>query len=568
MLIILFAWLYISLVCLIWGNLFLNIINRSASFPVNYGLPLICMAGLAMVGTLALYLSVFLPLNWKAHAIAVMPSLIYCFSRKNRHTIRMQIAELVKSLSWQAHALLFASVLMVLVISSHSIVHPDTLSYHAQSIQWLQQYKPVPGIMHLRRELGFQSLWFALQAIFTPQITSINTFFPLSGCVLCWYFIFIICRIDGSPVKKANRDASGTTATGGWVLLLLYTLVSWTQVRLTAASTSPDFIVTLYILAAFYSFNQSYQEHSAGYSYLLLTVLFCSSAFATKLSAIAILLLILFIILHFYRNRNWRGIAFCLCLSALMIIPVLIRNIMVTGYPLYPSSFAGFFNADWKFSEARMNEFEQYITTYARLLPPSQTMAGESLQLPFGWINIWWQRLAAADQLLIVAAMAGIILDLIFLKQVIKKAVKQQVVIFLIAIAGTLFWFIKAPDPRFGTGFLISLVYTSYYPLRERIGFLNNKAALYSNKIITGCLFIAIISYTAWRFLNLFEPGQILWPKGIQKVNYRPVDWHHTRFNLTENRNPCGSTPIPCVTDSSLLSMPRGETIDAGFRDR
>jgi hypothetical protein len=55
-------------------------------------------------------------------------------------------------------AILFSTcLLLILVMSTWTIVHPDTLGYHAQTIQWIEKYKAIPGLVHLHVRFGYQA---------------------------------------------------------------------------------------------------------------------------------------------------------------------------------------------------------------------------------------------------------------------------------------------------------------------------------------------------------------------------------------------------------------------------
>jgi hypothetical protein len=565
----LLCWMYVTLICLVWGSIFIKVLAKKfivISDKTEFSI--VCLAGLSVVGVIAFYLSIFIPLDWKAHCIILFPVLIYCLAEKNRNNLKQQIVSAFKSFSIHAYSLLSVCILMTLIISADKIIHPDTLAYHAQSVLWFQKYKAVPGIVHLRLELGFQSFWFASQAIFNPAGNRINFFF-LGGCVVSWYLIFVIKKIDALFFKQHFITTESGNLKWGWLLLLIYSLLSWTQVRLTTASASPDFIVSLLILAAIYIFYQSSSDRINKKSYFVLAAIFSCVAFITKLSSVAIILLPLITIIYFLFHKNFKGAAFISVIAGIIIIPLFVRNFIASGYLFYPSSYPDFFSPDWKLKIADAHKLQQYISAYARY-PVAFDEADKNLHLSFKeWIPVWWKHLVTADQILLCITGATGILNIIFFKSLLKKLNdKYFAVIFFIAFSGSLLWFIKAPDPRFGTGFLIALIYALYLPLREKTDSLVNKIKPLAYKGATWLLILIISAYSFYRLYTFFKPAEIFYPAGIEKVNYTEIDYNKIKINLVTDSTGCGLTPVPCITDSSQNFIPRGEMITDGFKEK
>jgi hypothetical protein len=569
MLIMLLAWMYISFICLIWGNMLLDGMKKIAGLQISYEVPVICMAGLSITGTLALYLSLFVPLDWKPHLVVILPAIIYCFLPDKRTQVLEQINSVIHSFAVPGYCLLAIGFLMLLAIGSYNITHLDTLNYHAQSIQWLERYKAVPGLVHLKLQLGFQSLWFAGEAIFSPATSFLKpTAFFLNGAVLCWYFIFVVSRISPAPGKQPRFESKTGNKRWGWVLLLSYTMISWMQVRLTAASASPDFIVSLYILAAIYLYIQSGTGNNyLGYQ-LLVSILFCCTAFVIKLSAIAILILALMILIRFIKGRQFKLFFLAIAIFSVVIIPFLARNVISTGYPLYPSSIGNVFHVDWKLSEQNLGRLQQYITEYAKL-SSSANLETQTLQIPFSsWFSPWWGHLAIVERVLLFSILAGIVFNLIFLKSFIaylRQTILWQVL--MVVSGGILLWFVQAPDLRFGTGYLIGMVYILYSPLVMKWSVSKASQLVLVNKAILIGLFVSISIYTTYRFTRFYKPGQIIYPIGIEKVEYVETVCNKIRMNRLKNKNNfCGSTPVPCIRDSCATFSPRGASVSEGFK--
>jgi hypothetical protein len=569
MIINLLFWCYITLICLVWGNLFIQVLlKKIMSIPGETELGVVCLAGLAIIGCIAFYFSIFFALDWRAHLLILVPAILYCLSSENRKCLKDQFNRCFRNLSPKSYFFLGSCILMLLLLSSHKIIHPDTLAYHTQSIQWFQKYGVVPGLVHLKLELGFQSIWFAIQALFNPFPDTINLT-SSGGCIVCWFLIFIIRKMETVSPGLISFSLKTGNSGWGWILLLIYSLISWTQIRLTAASESPDFIVTLLILSAFYSFYQAGSDRGDKNYYFLLATLFSCTAITGKLSSISISFIPAIICIYFLFRGRYKSLLIFAFFSFAIIIPLLVRNLIVSGYILYPSAYADIFNPDWKLDFSRLHNFQDYITAYARF-PIDSTESGKSIALPFSkWIPTWWDHLAIADKVLLSTVFLAGIINMVFLKLFLKTLKRKAYsAIFIVAVSGSLLWFFKAPDPRFGSGFLISLLYILYLPLKGIRVFLIQriKPILYS--VMVWSLGLGVMAYSVYRIQRHFYFKELVIPAGIGKVDYIQINDNKITINLVTDSTGCGLTPVPCIAGDRQYFMPRGKQVSEGFRGR
>src|SRR6187549_1349546 len=248
MLTILLAWTYISFLSWMWGILFFRFIKKILKSELQ--LPhfsIICITGLSVITVIAGALSLFIPLGeWWVQFLFIIPCLVLFF-KKDSPAFFVALKKESQELHFFSIILLSACLLLILVMSSWTIIHPDTLGYHAQTIQWIEKYKAVPGLVHLHDLFGFQGLWFVNSALFGFSFTGKEGITLLNATVLFWFFIFFINRINYNFLKEGKR-LYGLL----WTALLVISIWSYTQVRLTATSANPDFIATLFTLVTIY----------------------------------------------------------------------------------------------------------------------------------------------------------------------------------------------------------------------------------------------------------------------------------------------------------------------------
>lgn len=358
-----------------------------------------------------------------------------------------------------------------------------------------------------------------------------------------------------------------TAAGWGWVLLLIYSMASWTQVRLTAASASPDFPAAVYILASLFAFRQTPYSPSERGGYLMVSILFCLTAVSIKFSAAAILLLAVWIIFIFIRQRLFSVVFFSVGLGGFMLVPCLVRNFIASGYPFYPISFFNVLHPDWQVPLSTLSTLQHYITVYARF-PISRETANETFLLPFSkWIPGWWHHLSIPDQLMIFVVFWACMLNLIFFRSALAQLRKTNLAIFFIFLSGVLLWFFEAPDPRFGIGFLAGLLFILCLNIKEKMSLQLEQAAAVGYRLLLAGFSLSILLYTGHRFISFFKPGDLVFPAGIEKMNYRTLVCEGITVNMPlEKDSVCGSIPVPCSTDSCRTFKLRGRTISDGFK--
>lgn len=554
MVLTLLIWVYITMVCITWGNMFLQIFFRffkSADGDV-LNLPLVFFTGLALTGLLSFYGSLVMPVGLTAHAVILIPAVFYGLTPSHRRLIRKQFAGFFSHYSKVGYLLAGAAILMLLLLNTDTIIHPDTLGYHAQAIRWMEDHPMIPGLANLDTRLGFQSWWFASQALFRFSFLAPNPFLFVNGIVVVWFLLFVIERMHTSSLY-------------GWLLLLLFSLLSWTQVRLTAASASPDFIVALYCWGAFYLFYKSFSDDNKK-GYLLLTVLFSCAAVVLKFSAITILLLPVFIFLRLLLQKQWRPAATLTLFGGLILAPGIIRTYITTGYPFYPTTVLNIFRPDWQPDAGSLIQLQQYIAAYARIPIEGPEAANAVCSLSFTqWIPLWWQQLSAIDQLLLIIILFLGLYNLLTIARQLRERRYPDVILLTVACCGSLCWLFSAPAPRFGTGFLVPLVAALGMGMGRTIPWPQTFLKIAGSTIVMTACSVLILAYCTHRLLNYFQPGQLLMPEGVATVPYREVSCEGINFYITAD-SACGFTPVPAVAGHCPAITLRGTEIRAGFR--
>ena len=406
----LISWIYISLICLIWGNQFLKLFFGIVEVT-TVDFPIICFLGLSVIGIFSFYFSLVIPLHLVIRFALQAAALSFLLNKKNRNDVHAQIKMTFRHFSVSDIIFLSAVGLMLLFLGTSVIIHPDTLSYHAFLTDVFNTHGSLRGIANLEPQYGFQSTWFAELAFFDFSIFHSVRAYPLNGCVMLWFALFLISRF--ACVRNIFSRQHQRNLRVWYLYLILFCLLSWTQIRLTASSLSPDFIAVISILVAFYFFTGKLDGEQRKTSDFL-AVFFSAMAVTIKFSAIPVLGIPFLIIGNRIKNSDVSAVfKICLCVT-LLILPVVVRNFISTGYPFFPSSFGAFYPVDWKLNEFQVQNLQHYITAYARYPVFSVNTALEYNVSIRTWFPIWWRHLYTIDKTVMLLTGSGILLNLFF----------------------------------------------------------------------------------------------------------------------------------------------------------
>ena len=527
MILTILAVIYITVICQIYGSLLFYVLTKLTRQPVILSQPFIitCFAGLAFSGILFTAVSLLLPLGTiLAQCLLLLPcfawtyikrSCILSFFNGNRKTW--------PPWSVPVFMVLVAGILCVLTMHAGIINHPDTLTYHAQNIRWAEHFAAVPGIAHLNINYGTQSVWFIVCALFSFSFTGTSALTFMNAAILIWFLIFLAQKIN--EALRLQRIINGLL----WLLLLVFASWSYTQIRLTASSASPDFIAALYIWLIIYLFINSKNNSNPFY---LLLVFLSFFAITIKLSALPCILLSLYAWYRYSETKATTKIFLPILTGAFVLLPHFSRNVISTGYPVFPFAIPDLFDVDWKVPKNTLVLFKQYITGYAKT---HVNYSGDEIQAVADmkvsqWMPVWWRLQSFADKILLLAIPSLLLFAVLFLNKIVTKKNNRFLICLLLCLAGLLFWFIQAPDPRFGFGFLVPFCGLLLYLLLNRgeIFFIKKQWLSYGLLLFS----IVTLSYTAYRWIYFFNARNILAPAGVLSVTYEIKECNGVKINI------------------------------------
>ena len=424
--------------------------------------PLCGFSVLAVLGTL---LNFFTPLTWQISLFLLAGGCLLFWLRLKK-PVKLKISPSVSlAVAWLG---------LIAVQMLRSTANPDTGLYQFQTVKWMNSYPVAFGLANLHGRLGFNSAWLAaaavLQSPFGPQ-RSAGLFIPTG--VIVALFGFFVYQVGSEFFNKKLISAAS-------IFMLLSSLFIWSPYLLPNMNTLSTDIPTSFLVLSCAYYGLSYIEGRCGKAYSIFVCFYIAFFSVTvKFSALplftlpALLLLAAFIYsrkkskkqpgLLPRENRpfpEWRSLVQLTAISgAVLVMPWLARNILLSGCLVYPVTFTCIPGLPWAVPQANVASEAAWIQSWARQpgAAPQVVLANSQ------WLKTWieWRFIY------LLPAILSITLGSFLLLILKKPAVVDDPPGFL-WIAGPFFiclafWFCTAPDLRFGEGYLwsISLIYIS-----------------------------------------------------------------------------------------------------------
>lgn len=437
------SWIWIGIAAFLCGFAVLKCVFPRKSAKER-GLDLYLMAGLCVLTVYAQFFSLFYKVGEASTGILMMVCLVIAlFLRKKLWDYGKKLIQETKWY-WVVFFLFLACILLILSIQY--TFHADTDGYHAQSIRWIETLGAVKGIGNLHNRLAYNSAFFSLQALFSLKFAVNQSLHTINGFIA---FVMLSYAIGSLRVfKKGKMKGSDLLK-----LCIIYYLCFFEN-RWQISSPGSDLSalsMVLYISAKWCELYEEDSEDTVEYGVLcLLAVWTCT----LKLSAAMIILLAIYPAVCLIRDRKWKQIALFTGAGIVIMLPFLARNVIISGYLIYPFSAIDLFNVDWKMSLAMVQDDSREITAWGRGMTVRENYdASFSVWFPewFRKLNVWYKVLFIGNIFCMLYTISSII-SCIWRKKDLKRAN-----LLAADTAGMVFWFISAPLIRYGVVYMVML---------------------------------------------------------------------------------------------------------------
>jgi hypothetical protein len=464
----------------------------------------------------------------------------------------------------------FAYVTAVLVIATRCagpVFHYDTGLYGAMAVRWFVTYPLVPGLTNLLGQLGLNSSLFLCEAALEQGSLRGLAFHLLVGLFLC----ALVVRVVHSYVRVLSGHLENVV--DYFILPLAVPCIVWVLNAEVAGTNTdlPTSVISLVALIALFDVVQENPKHGEktklfGSPFIVATSLFALIV-TFKITALALavlgwgLALLHVALLNISWERRRTLILASIGLSCALAIPWLLRGVVLSGYPFYPSS-AFALPVDWRVPREIADSIAHFGRSWARL-PHASFGETDGIHWTVPWFGMAIRN-RVDFQIPALFSLAGLVLAL-------KHGTFKNLSRFWLlvpSLGGLVFWFLLAPAFRFGeaaiwatAACLGSVALQLLLPAMSQI----QKWA-----VLLGIAAIGIwCSYPRTLYRVYFRP--LLEVHGFSQIPEVPTVPYHLSSGLTVNvpttTNQCWNADLPCSPDFlDELRLRRDANLRWGFR--
>lgn len=561
MLVVLLNWMYIFFITHTIGLGFFKWINRIIKPPAHFSISRNIVCGIVVTTIYVQILNFFYKIGLIANLILLVLCVFVLY--QNKETI-LEYCHFFRKIIFSWEGILYIGIIILFAFStSRGEFHTDTNIYHAQAIRWYEEMAVVKGSGNLQLHFAYNSSNFAFAALFSLGFLGLQAVHCTTGFVAVVFCIWALYYLKDYSLHNSHITDMGC------VSILVYALVNYTGF-MSPASDYMTMFFTLYLITRWTQEIESEKNDITAYSLLsVLAVFLCT----LKLSAGLIILLAVYPAIYLIKEKRYKDICIFSSLGILSLIPFLIRNVIISGWLLYPFPAIDLFQVDWKIPVRYVLLDSAQIKVWGKCL---YDIALADMPLK-EWVPIWWEAQARYGQMLIYCNILAIWLDIVILLHRLIKREKLNHNLILLNITVIICcaaWFFMAPFIRYGLAFLLATPFLA-------IGMWLHKKERSLYQLISGGILVLMFfmgsSYWENYFTddmvfikqNLTQPYYII-QKDYDIPEYEEIDLGGITIYASTRGELSGYYNFPIVTYVGKLSdvEPRGSRLEDGFRSK
>lgn len=341
-------------------------------------------------------------------------------------------------------------------------VGDDTLGYHLHAVRWNTQWPIVPGLGSLQSRLCFNNsslLWPALLEIGPWRGRTIHL---ANGWPLAVMFVGV-----GAALASLLMQRPSPRVQRCYLALLGPAVMGVAVSRFELCPSSFDTDLTLAWVVMLVGWLILHWISSGPSSSLWLIILFFLGLMTTmKISAGVFAAICCLCLLMCLRQQlvAWRLYGIALLVLAFTVGVWLIRNIILTGYPLPPWDWLPL-PVDWRMEPQLLEQIRLDIYRWAKGRPLFEQLSPGYRWWLLPWFK--WQATRSPEMVLLPMGMMAAGSVWLWHTGQWARAWKQAWPLWAGLMAALLIWLLGAPEPRFGFGLvwmgaaaLLAIVFT------------------------------------------------------------------------------------------------------------
>lgn len=446
---ILINWIYIFFTTFIIGEFCVNKFFSYLKYEKRISLITYIICGIAINTAYAGYFSLFSGVNITANVILIMICLLFVWLERKKYR------EIISNIRFSKRNIICAifciiGILGISYFCSNTNFMSDTGLYHAQSIRWNEEYGAVKGIANMHERFGYNSSFFVFSALYSMKDIFGQSLHAGQGFIAALICVYSFIGFMSHSSRKYLVSNICRIAPFLYTVIILNEIISPT-------TDYPTVYLVMWIVIEFVTLVEEQENEYAPFAFLSLIAFFMVSL---KLTAAGMVLVVIYPAYLMIKEKKWRQIGICVATGILLVAPYFIRNVIISGWLIYPFAAIDLFQVDWKVPLGTVIGDAADIKIYARY-QYDRTLVNQSI---FKWFPSWWNGQKELERYFSAAALLAVFFGIIsiVIKCIRKRTIRRNKDIPLMIINGVMiinlfFWLLTSPLHRYGYAFVLTV---------------------------------------------------------------------------------------------------------------
>lgn len=541
-------WLYILVTTTCLGYGFSKFVARVLNYNIKKCESLTAI-GLIIATVYAQFFSLFYKVGMIANIVLVTVCILICILFRKEFC--KEIKDYFVNTSTVKKIIILLLILFWAYFTSRGYMHYDTDLYHAQSIRWIEEYGVVKGLGNVHNRLAYNSSFFAISALFSMKFLVGQSLHTVNGFMTLLLSISVLDIMDSFKRKKFVISDYVRIAAVYYLTLICDEIVS-------PASDFAIMCTIFYIVIKWIDLLEKKEKSIVPYALLCVGGVY---AVSLKLTAGLVLILLVKPAYMLIKEKRVKEILMYLSMGLIVIIPWIIRNVIISGYLVYPFPELDLFSVDWKI------DADVAFADAAQIKVWGRSLYNEALvDMPiWEWFGNWFKSsLSGTEKLIILADIVCLVIALIIAIYIFVKK-KWEYLDFLLVevmiICSYGFWQISAPLIRYGYAYALILVVLTLAFIKMHMGF---DKIVYYGIILLGIVKLILLLKYAYGFLYY---GNFIWQADYGKYEAGSYEIEGETFYYPASGDKIGYDHFPAVSQKKELEF-IGDEIKDGFIGR
>ena len=548
---VLITWIWILICSYLWGHLAIQIINRILRKNVDITLEFSIILGIGILAIYAETFSLFSGVGLFANLLMLVVDIFVIVKWREVLVIRIKKLTSEKRNVWYVIIIIIFSYISMTYM--FEVVTYDTGLYHSQAVQWIEEYGVVPGLGNLHHRFAYNSAIMCLHALFSMKFLFGQQMHCVNGFMLILFTSYAVTSMKF--VKNKRIYISDFLRVAFFVYYNMDTSFS---------SLGSDLISLCLVIYIVIKYVEGIEDNISNIEYYCYLSILALIAVSFKLSVALIVLIVIYPAYMLIKDKNWKLIIKLLSLGVILTLPFLIRNIIISGYIVYPFPKLDLFSFDWK-----MNKYV-CLWDAKEVRSWGQGVCDANLSPTFReWFEIWINRQSNANKCLFFASIIiSVLLVVISIVNYIKEKDLRKPVLSVTVLGMLIYWFTGAPLMRYGIVFTIIPVLIFVGLLFSMLQSRLKKITIISTLFIICIMGIRIFPFVSHVINFRISSDIVYYQVGHEPFEFTKAELEGVDIYIPENGDrigDCAFPSTPYINNLELIEL-RGNDLTDGFR--